>query len=174
GVASKSILTQTSRFESTMTDGGRNYNLTLEGHVLVDGESFIPLQIITDEVSGDHRIVYQTRDEKIVDMTDKLSGGKIGAQLELRGRTYDKKTQRYDGGILQGYKDDLNTFAKTLITHANNIYASSAKSSVQSDTLSYLTDDTTLTNYDKNIQTGTFDVIIYDDKGQEVNKKTIT
>ena len=174
GVATKTIMGQSSQLESTMTDGGKYYNLTLHGHVIVNGSNFIPLKIITDEVSGSHKIVYETSDERITDLTTRISGGKLGAQLELRGRTYIKGEQRYDGGMIQEYKDMMNTFAKTLITQTNNIYASSAKSSLSSDILPHLDNNTSLISYDKNIQIGTFDLVLYDDKGDKVNTKTIT
>ncbi|KGI56753.1 flagellar hook-associated protein FlgK [Campylobacter sp. MIT 97-5078] len=174
GVATKTVMGQSSQLESTMTDGGKYYNLTLHGHVIVNGSNFIPLKIITDEVSGSHKIVYETSDERITDLNTRISGGKLGAQLELRGRTYIKDEQRYDGGMIQEYKDMMNTFAKTLITQTNNIYASSAKSSLSSDILPHLDNNTSLISYDKNIQIGTFDLVLYDDKGDKVNTKTIT
>lgn len=173
-VASKSIIKQSSELESTMTDGGKYYNLTIHGHEIVNGSNFTPLKIITDEVTGAHQIVYQGIDEKITDLTDKIVGGKLGAQLDLRGRRWEKTNANYDDGIIQDYKNMLDTFAKTMMTHTNNIYATSAKKSVTSDAMSYLRGNTSLVNYDKNIQTGTFDIVIYDDKGDKINTKTIT
>lgn len=173
-VASKQIIKQSSELESTMTDGGKYYNLTIHGHEIVNGSSFTPLKIITDEVTGAHQIVYQGIDEKITDLTEKIAGGKLGAQLDLRGRRWEKANANYDDGIIQDYKNMLDTFAKTMMTHTNNIYATSAKKSVTSDSMSFLRGDTTLVNYDKNIQTGTFDIVIYDDKGDKINSKTIT
>lgn len=173
-VASKTIIKQSSELESTMTDGGKYYNLTIHGHEIVNGSSFTPLKIITDEVTGAHQIVYQGVDEKITDLTDKIAGGKLGAQLDLRGRRWEKANANYDDGIIQDYKNMLDTFAKTMMTHTNNIYATSAKKSVTSDAMSYLRGNTALVNYDKNIQTGSFDIVIYDDKGDKINTKTIT
>lgn len=173
-VASKSIIKQSSELESTMTDGGKYYNLTIHGHEIVNGSNFTPLKIITDEVTGAHQIVYQGIDEKITDLTEKITGGKLGAQLDLRGRRWEKANANYDDGIIQDYKNMLDTFAKTMMTHTNNIYATSAKKSVTSDAMSYLRGNTALVNYDKNIQTGTFDIVIYDDKGDKINTKTIT
>lgn len=172
-VASKTIIKQSSELESTMTDGGKYYNLTIHGHEIVNGSSFTPLKIITDEVTGAHQIVYQGVDEKITDLTDKIAGGKLGAQLDLRGRRWEKANANYDDGIIQDYKNMLDTFAKTMMTHTNNIYATSAKKSVTSDAMSYLRGNTALVNYDKNIQTGSFDIVIYDDKGDKINTKTI-
>lgn len=50
--------------------------------------------------------------------------------------------------------DSLDTFAKTMINETNNLYASSAKSSVTSDYLSGLKGDIPLVNYDRTIQPG--------------------
>lgn len=174
GVASKSIIKQSSELESTMTDGGKYYNLTIHGHEIVNGSNFTPLKIITDEVTGAHQIVYQGVDEKITDLTEKIAGGKLGAQLDLRGRRWEKANANYDDGIIQDYKNMLDTFAKTMMTHTNNIYAISAKKSVTSDAMSFLRGNTALVNYDKNIQTGSFDIVLYDEQGKEQNRKTIT
>lgn len=173
-VASKSIIKQSSELESTMTDGGKYYNLTIHGHEIVNGSNFTPLKIITDEVTGAHQIVYRGVDEKITDLTEKIAGGKLGAQLDLRGRRWEKANANYDDGIIQDYKNMLDTFAKTMMTHTNNIYATSAKKSVTSDAMSFLRGNTALVNYDKNIQTGSFDIVLYDEKGNEKNRKTIT
>ena len=173
-VASKSIIKQSSELESTMTDGGKYYNLTIHGHEIVNGSNFTPLKIITDEVTGAHQIVYQGVDEKITDLTEKIAGGKLGAQLDLRGRRWEKANANYDDGIIQDYKNMLDTFAKTMMTHTNNIYATSAKKSVTSDAMSFLRGNTALVNYDKNIQTGSFDIVLYDEQGKEQNRKTIT
>ncbi len=173
-VASKSIIKQSSELESTMTDGGKYYNLTIHGHEIVNGSNFTPLKIITDEVTGAHQIVYQGVDEKITDLTEKIAGGKLGAQLDLRGRRWEKANANYDDGIIQDYKNMLDTFAKTMMTHTNNIYATSAKKSVTSDAMSFLRGNTALVNYDKNIQTGSFNIVLYDEQGKEQNRKTIT
>lgn len=116
-VASKSIIKQNSRLdeggsESTMTDGGKYYNLTIQGHEVVSGPKFRPLKLITDEVTGMHRIVIQGIDEKITDLTTKISGGKLGAQLDLRGREWNKSEAAWEDGTIQGYKDMLNTLPK--------------------------------------------------------------
>ena len=174
GVAWKNELTQDNRLDPKMTDGGNGYNLSIEGYTIVDGVNFHPLKLTYDDKNKSYNILYETSDEKVVDLTGKIKGGQLGAQLDLRGRYYNKAEGKYNDGIIQGYMDSLDTFAKTLITQTNNIYASSAKSSMNSDYLPGLTPDTTLMNYDKSIQPGTFDVVIYDEKGEEKVRKSIT
>ncbi|MDL0108666.1 flagellar hook-associated protein FlgK [Campylobacter felis] len=173
-VASKNEIVQDNRFEQTITDPGHHYNLSIEGMSIVDGVNFHPLKLDYDDKNKSYSIYYQTPDEKIHDLTAKLKGGQLGAQLDLRGRDYDKLEGAYDNGILQGYIDSLNTFSKTLITETNNLYAGSAKSSATSDYLEGLTGDVPLMNYDRSIQAGTFDIVIYDEKGNEKVRKSIT
>ncbi|EAJ7265810.1 flagellar hook-associated protein FlgK [Campylobacter upsaliensis] len=173
-VASKNEIVQDNRFEQTITDPGHHYNLSVEGFSIVDGVNFHPLKLDYDDKNKSYSIYYQTPDEKIHDLTAKLKGGQLGAQLDLRGRDYDKLEGAYDNGILQGYIDSLNTFSKTLINETNNLYAASAKNSATSDYLEGLTGDVPLMNYDRTIQAGTFDIVIYDEKGNEKVRKSIT
>ncbi|EKO7625047.1 flagellar hook-associated protein FlgK [Campylobacter upsaliensis] len=173
-VASKNEIVQDNRFEQTITDPGHHYNLSVEGFSIVDGVNFHPLKLDYDDKNKSYSIYYQTPDEKIHDLTAKLKGGQLGAQLDLRGRDYDKLEGAYDNGILQGYIDSLNTFSKTLINETNNLYAASAKNSATSDYLEGLTGDVPLMNYDRTIQAGSFDIVIYDEKGAEKVRKTIT
>lgn len=177
-VATKTIVQQNSRLdntgESTMTDGGKYYNLTIQGHEVVSGPKFNKLKLVTDEATGKYRIVYEGWDEKQTDLTTKITGGKLGAQLDLRGREWNKSEQTWNDGTIQEFKSMLDTFAKTLTTHTNNIYASSAKKSLSSDNFMDLQRSTNLTNYDKTIRTGTFDIVLYDEKGVEANRRTIT
>ncbi|HEC1542701.1 TPA: flagellar hook-associated protein FlgK [Campylobacter upsaliensis] len=173
-VASKNEIVQDNRFEQTITDPGHHYNLSVEGFSIVDGVNFHPLKLDYDDKNKSYSIYYQTPDEKIHDLTAKLKGGQLGAQLDLRGRDYDKLEGAYDNGILQGYIDSLNTFSKTLITETNNLYAGSAKNSATSDYLEGLTGDVPLMNYDRTIQAGTFDIVIYDERGNEKVRKSIT
>ncbi|ECV9713350.1 flagellar hook-associated protein FlgK [Campylobacter upsaliensis] len=173
-VASKNEIVQDNRFEQTITDPGHHYNLSVEGFSIVDGVNFHPLKLDYDDKNKSYSIYYQTPDEKIHDLTAKLKGGQLGAQLDLRGRDYDKLEGAYDNGILQGYIDSLNTFSKTLINETNNLYAASAKNSATSDYLEGLTGDVPLMNYDRTIQAGSFNIVIYDEKGTEKVRKTIT
>ncbi|HJE65670.1 MAG TPA: flagellar hook-associated protein FlgK [Campylobacter avium] len=172
-VATKTIMEQNSRLDSTMTDKGTYYNLSISGVSIVNGSTFTPLKIMTDEVTNSHKVVVQGIDEKILDLTGRISGGKLGAQLDLRGREFDTSSKEWSKGSVQEYKNMLDTFAKTMITHTNNIYAASAKSSVSSDYYEGLRADTVLMNYDKNVQIGSFDIVIYDEAGLETSRKTI-
>lgn len=173
-VASKNPIDQNNRFDQTITDPGHQYNLSIEGFTIVDGINFHPLKLDYDDKNKSYSIYYETADEKIRDLTGKIKGGQLGAQLDLRGRDYNKLEGKYENGILQGYMDSLDTFAKTLINETNNLYASSAKNSMTSDYINGLQSNIPLMNYDRTIQPGSFDIVIYDEKGDKKATKTIT
>lgn len=172
----KGVMVTENVIDPSLTDQGKDYYLNIAGFSFVDGANFHPVVIDnSDNESSYYSIYYEQQDGKQVDMTEKLTGGKIGAMLDLRGRSTNSGDSGYPSdGILQGYIDDLDAFAKTLIVQTNNIYASSAQESMLSSNLSDLKPDTTsLVNYDSSIQEGSFDVIVYNANGQEVARKTI-
>ncbi len=94
-------------------------------------------------------------------MTGKITGGKVGAILDLRGRNIDLSSgDSYPkDGIIQGYINDLDTFANSLIVQTNNIYASSASGSMISPTHETLSDDSNLPSSDLHIEEGSFDIV---------------
>ena len=163
--------------DPNMTDQGMDYYLNIAGSSFVDGATFHPL--IMDNMGNEsnyYSVYSESQDGRRYNMTEQLSGGKIGAMLDLRGRIIDGNS---NGGFpkdgkIQQYVDDLDTFAQTLITESNNIYASSAQLKMQSPLMSEVKSDSSLKNVYPNLQNGTFDVIIYDNAGKEVAKKTIT
>lgn len=172
-VAWKGKSSQDSTLESTMTDSGRYYDLSIQGFSIVNGSSFHPLKLDDNNQNGFYQIYYEVNDENRYDLTSKISGGQLGAQLDLRGRNYDGNHDTYSDGILQEYKDMLNTFTKTLITQTNNVYAQAATEKVNSDDLKGLKPDTSLMSYDRNIQAGSFDITVYDNTGKAVATRTI-
>ncbi len=163
--------------DPNMTDQGMDYYLNIAGNSFVDGATFHPLVIDNTGNESNYYSVYsESQDGARYNMTEKLSGGKIGAMLDLRGRIMDTTTNGGfpKDGTIQNYVDDLDTFAQTLITESNNIYASSAQLKMQTPLMSDVKGDTSLKNVYSNLQNGTFDVIVYDNAGKEVAKKTIT
>ena len=172
-VASKNEINQDNRLDTKITDPSHQYNLSIEGFTIVDGINFHPLKLDYDDKNKAYSIYYETSDEKVRDLTERINGGQLGAQLDLRGRNYSKTEGKYKDGIIQGYMDSLDTFSKTLINETNNLYASSAKNSISSDYQKGLTQDIPLVNYDRTIQPGNFDIVIYDEKGDKKLTKTI-
>ena len=162
--------------DPNMTDQGVDYYLNIEGNSFVDGSTFHPLVIDNSSNESNYYSIYsETQDNTQYNITGKISGGKIGAMLDLRGRTIDAsaKSGFPQDGTIQKYIDDLDTFASTLIQQTNNLYAQSAQPSMQTPILNNLQDDTTLKNAYSSIQEGSFDVIVYDKQGKEVARKSI-
>jgi flagellar hook-associated protein 1 len=172
----KGDLTSQNNIDAHLTDQGKDYHVNISGHSFVDGVTFHPLVIDNSNNSSNYFSVYsESQDGSRVEITDKLTGGKVGAMLDLRGRKIDPaKNEGYPAdGILQGYIDDLDTFANTFIEQTNNIYAQSAQEQMTSKYNHDLLPSNTLKSYNKNIKEGNFDVIIYDKQGNEVARKAI-
>jgi flagellar hook-associated protein 1 FlgK len=173
----KGTMVSENTIDANLTDQGTEYNINIEGYSFVDGTSFHPIVISN---SGNESAYYSIYAESELgttwDITDKITGGKVGAMLDLRGRNIDvSENSGYPtDGTLQGYIDDLDTFANTFIEQTNNIYARSAQTSMTSASQYELQDNTTLSSYSENINDGTFDVVIYDNAGNEVARKSIT
>jgi flagellar hook-associated protein 1 FlgK len=161
--------------DANLTDLGRDYHLNIAGYSFVDGATFHPVVIDNFKNNSSYYSIYhEQEDGRMIDMTTAIQGGKIGAMLDLRGRIINEHDEGYpQDGILQGYIDDLDAFAKSFIVQTNNIYAKSAKESMVSSGMKHLESDMSLTNYDSSIQRGSFDIIIYDTQGNEVARKTI-
>ena len=79
----------------------------------------------------------------------------------------------FQDGTIQKYIDNLNTFAKGIINETNNIYAKSAVENAVTDEIKGLSDSRTLMNFNNDIKHGSFDVVVYNNQGQEVARKTI-
>ncbi|OCR94301.1 flagellar hook-associated protein FlgK [Campylobacter fetus] len=169
----KNDISSNSAFGGTLTDQGRNYNLNIDGITLIDGVNFHPLTLDTNgNKDGFTNIYYELNDGTRVDMSSKINSGKLGAMLDLRGRTMGDNGEVKDGMITE-FRNNLDSFAKTLIIQTNNIYASAAQESMSSTDLSQMKPNTTLQNFDQNVQSGSFEVIIYNSQGAEVARKTI-
>ncbi|CAD7287030.1 flagellar hook-associated protein FlgK [Campylobacter suis] len=170
----KSDLRSNMPVDSGITDEGRWYYLNIGGVSIVDGVNFHPIQIERSTQNNDFStIFYEREDGRRIPMEDKIYNGKVGAALDLRGRHFDPNAYKFSDGTIQKYVDNLDNFSRTLIHNTNNIYAESAMEIASTDEHSYLTPATTLRNYSNEIQDGTFDVIVYDNQGVEVARKTI-
>lgn len=162
--------------DPNMTDQGMDYYLNIAGNSFVDGGTFHPLVIDNTSNESNYFSVYaEIQDGTRYNLTEKISGGKIGAMLDLRGRVVDPNVKGGfpQDGTIQGYIDDLDTFAQTLITETNNVYAKSAQPKMETPIMKGVSDNTSLKNVYSNIQEGSFDIIIYNNQGQEVARKNI-
>jgi flagellar hook-associated protein 1 FlgK len=161
--------------DPNLYDKTQNYVIEVGGRPLVDGSGFHPLVIQQDPNSSSEKfdtVYFQYQDYSVEDITSKLQGGKLGAILDLRGSNVDK-TSEPTTGKLQSYIDTLNSFASGLIESTNNIYASSAKGYMQSNTIN-TTGNEPLSYMPTNIHSGTFNAIVYDANGNQVASKAIS
>ena len=169
----KSDLKSDATVDTGITDQGKFYTLNIGGVNIVDGPNYHELSVSDTDTRDCPKIYYEREDGKRIPMEDKITNGKIGASLDLRGRNYDVKEQKFTDGAIQKYIDNLDTFSKTLINSTNNIYAESAVERSNSDEISYLEDDKTLMNFSNSIREGIFEAVVYDNKGNVVARKTI-
>ena len=144
-----------------------SYTIQVGGFNLVDGHSFHPIGVDTlGNQNGYNDLYYERQDGVKIPFASNITGGKVGAMLELRGSIIGDDGEFQDG-FLQETIDNLDTFARGMIESTNNLYAQSATSSMRTNTLSFGATDA-LMNTDENFNTGTFDVVVYDIDGNEV------
>ncbi len=157
-----------------ITDQGKEYNLSIGGYNFIDGTSFRKLSTDADLSDGRFSNIYFV-DENFQknDITKDIRGGKIGSILDLRGNGFDTSTNMPTNGKIQKYIDNLDLLSKTLVQNINSIYASSAQTSITTDEFVNFDKDDKLINYD-NIQTGSFNITVYDSNGEELVKRAIT
>lgn len=170
----KQDLTMNSRYDdATITDQGMKYNLSINGVTLIEGGNFHPIEIDADEAqNGFGTIYYRLNDETRINMSSKITSGKLGAMLDLRGRKVDGNGNMTDG-ILTSFKDTIDTFAKTLKIQTNSVYAQASQTQMNSDDLYFMRDNMTLQEFNSNIKNGNMKFNVYNKKGDLVASKTI-
>ena len=150
-----------------------SYSISVNGFNIVDGSSYHPLRVEKDTNQyGFYTVSYERQDGTLIPMEEKITGGKVGAIFDLRGRSIDVTTGMPTNGILQTTVADLDAFAKGLIEATNNLYAQSNTTDMQSNSLSLGANDALLSS-NLNMNEGSFDIIIYDIDGNEVARRTI-
>lgn len=166
----KDKLKSHARLNTESADFDYGYTLNIAGGFnIVDGIHHHPIVIDNkDNENGLYTIYFQGFDHKRVDITDKISGGKTGALLDLVA--YGKNGGKI--GKLQDYINLLDTFAQGFIEATNGIYAQSATDEIHSDRLD-IDNTEVLSSSRYNIKNGGFDVIIYNAKGDEILRKSI-
>lgn len=155
---------------------GQNYVIQVAGYPLVDGNTVHPLVVHSDANSGAQNfnsVYFQYQDYQEVNITSDLQGGRLGAILDLRGTDIGTDGLPQTGKI-QSYLNSLNTFANGVIENVNNIYAGSAMESATSNPVNDLNGNATLSSLGLNVQAGTFDYSVYDEKGNIVATRTIS
>jgi len=170
--AFKSNTRASSITDSEIADYDNDYSLLVGGgYTLVDGANFHPLVVDNKyNPNGLYTVYYQGQDYKPVNITPNLRDGKLGALIDLS--TPGASCGRLPGK-LQTYIDDLDTFAQGLIEATNNIYAQSSQLKMSSDSLQIIKSDSLLKS-DYNIKAGSFDIVMYDNSGNELGRRSVS
>lgn len=159
--------------DSNIAVDNGNYTIQVGGFNIVDGSSFHPIGVDNSNNSGQFNDIYYERQDGIrFSFAERITGGKIGALIELRGSTINE-SGTFDDGFLQETIKSLDVFTKGLIESANNLYAQSATDSMQSNSLSF-DNQQPLLSTDENFKAGTFDLVAYDIDGNEVARRSVT
>ncbi|WP_457592806.1 flagellar hook-associated protein FlgK [Hydrogenimonas sp.] len=170
---SKGSLRSDTTVDSHLVESTDQYHLSIGGSSFVDGPTFHPLVLDkAGEGAQFSNIYYQRQDYVNFDITNYINGGKVGAILSLRGGDYSEALGKFMNGDIQQVIDKLDSFASSLITNVNNLYASHATNAMLSDRKV----DTNLlienSELPINTQSG-FKVKIYDTNGSVVAERSV-
>lgn len=155
-----------------INEGTQSDNVSVNGFNIVDGSGYHPLTLDNNNPTGMYEVYYQRQDGAKLPFTQEISGGTVGAILNLRGSALDQTNGKPTNGILQGISDQLDMFAQGLIQSTNNIYAQNATTSMTSNQVISNPADA-LTSAGLGIKKGSFDLIVYDINGNATAKRTI-
>ena len=170
----KSDVTSDGIVDGNFFEAGENYNLNIGGFSVIEKGSFHPLSGNSEKnIHGFTDILYIRQDHKEFDMANGLDGGKIGAILDLRGRSFDNSGY-FEDGIIQGYLNDLDSFANGLMEASNSIYAQSPVKRLRSQEKENLTLNHRLSEQETQINNGTFNMKVYNSDGDVIADKDIT
>jgi len=150
-----------------------SYTISVNGFNIVDGNTYHPIHASKDKNPyGFYEVSYERQDGSMIPMEEKLSGGKIGAILDLRGGTIDSTSGVPIDGTIQNTVSQLDAFAQGLIESTNNLYASSPVSKMESNSVDLNPRNSLLTS-SLNIKQGAFDLVVYDVDGNETARRSI-
>ncbi|KIM10957.1 MAG: hypothetical protein KU37_07530 [Sulfuricurvum sp. PC08-66] len=159
--------------DTNINDRTTSYNLSIGGFSIVDGATFHEIKLDTlNSANGMYTMMYERQDGYKFDMTNAVKAGKLGAIVNLRGDKIDAVTALPANGKIQEYINRLDSFAATLITSTNNVYATSAIDEMHSLTLD-LPEDASFAESELPIKKGSFDLIMYDVDGNEKGRRTV-
>ncbi|MBN2815519.1 MAG: flagellar hook-associated protein FlgK [Campylobacterales bacterium] len=160
------------QIDSNANIATESYTLSVNGFNIVDGATFHPLHLSSEgNPSGFYEVSYKRQDGTLIPMEEEINGGKIGAIFDLRGGSIDSTSGLPTDGILQDVVTQLDAFAKGLIQATNNLYGATATQKMSSNVLD-ISPTTTLAN-STDINTGSFELVVYDIDGNEVARRAI-
>lgn len=159
--------------DSNIATKNGTYTIQVGGFNIVDGSYFHPIGVDAKSNAGQFNDIYYERQDGVrFPFADKITGGKIGALIELRGSLIGNDG-KFNDGFLQESINTFDVFAKGLIEVTNNLYAQTATKTMQSNALSF-SDNQALLSTDENFKAGTFDLVAYDINGNEVARRSVT
>jgi flagellar hook-associated protein 1 FlgK len=93
------------------TDSNNNYQITLDSGAatLVSGSSSYQMTATPNAALGNNLAVAVTSGSTSIDVTDKINGGQLGAEMSLRDT------------VLPGYQTQLNQIAGSLVNQVNKV-----------------------------------------------------
>lgn len=152
-----------------------SYTLSVNGFNIVDGNTYHPLHLSNESnASGFYEISYERQDGVLIPLEETLSGGKVGAILDLRGGTINATSGMPTDGTLQKVITELDAFAKGFIEATNNLYAQTPSTRMNSNTLTDVSATAPIMSSPLNVDEGSFDLVVYDIDGNETARRSIT
>ena len=166
-------ITSNMQIDSSSNVKTGSYTVNVNGFNIVDGTSYHPIHATKDNNPfGFYEISYERQDGTLIPLEEKISGGKIGAILDLRGGTLDTTTGMPVDGTIQNTISELDAFAKGLIESTNNLYAQSPVGNMQSNVVD-LSPTNSLVSSSLDIKVGSFELVVYDIDGNIASSRTI-
>lgn len=158
---------------SNISESSGSYTIQIGGFNIVDGANFHAIGIDkTGNKNGYNDLYYERQDGVKLPFSQNITGGKVGALLELRGSKIGTNGE-FEDGFLQETINNIDAFSKGLVESTNNLYAQSATSVMQSSALGF-TDTEALLSTGESFKAGTFDVVAYNIDGKEMARRSIT
>lgn len=157
---------------SNTTSG--SYTLSVSGFNIVDGSSFHKIHVDNDSnANGFYELSYERQDGVLLPMDSEITGGRVGAILDLRGKEGVRaESGTPSDGIIQKTVSQMDAFASQLIQATNNIYAQTSTDKMTSNEM-VLNPINSLVNSSIGIKEGSFNVNIYDIDGKIVSSREI-
>lgn len=161
-------------------DMTKHYNMTIDGYSILKCDEFRELEL--DNLNNPTKFfnIKYSMSGNDIDITNSITGGKVGALLELRGYEVSDDGS-INGGKLQNYLNNLDSLAKSLIENTNDIYASSPIDKIESRDIG-IDANLKLSESDLKIDTAlntilnqkpSFDINVFDNNNNLVSSKTI-
>ncbi len=146
------------------TSSQSEMTILVGGMPIVSGDSYNELSANKLNGSLYNKVYFVEKNGQTVDITQKIHGGSLGAVLNLRDNIIDK------------YQSDLNATASSLIQNINKIHASGTGLTAYKQVVGEYDlksnnaqlNSTNATGFDIAIKTGSFNVKVTDDNGNDI------